>query len=121
MLKRKFDTLEAQSAGALEMLESLRTAPYEDAVRLFAQIRSQDAPFTLQTSRSLQGTTTGMTSQNRGLPRPSSGFEAHHTSGPVGMPAEGDAPITVYPNPYEIAEAPPWTMTVDPYTRRSFG
>lgn len=121
VLKRKFDTLEAQSAGALEMLESLRTAPYEDAVRLFAQIRSQDAPFTLQTSRSLQGTTTGMTSRNRELPRPTSGFEAHDTSDPVGMPAEGDTPTTVYTNPYEIAEAPPWTMAVDPYAHRSFG
>jgi hypothetical protein len=121
VLKRKFDTLEAQSAGALELLENLRTAPYQDAVQLFAQIRSQDTPFSLQTSCSLQGTTTGTTSQNRGLPRPSRGFEANHTSDPAGMPAEGDAPTIVYPNPHEVAEAPPWTMTVDPYTHRSFG
>jgi hypothetical protein len=121
VLKRKFDAVEAQRVGALELLENLRTAPYEDAARLFAQIRSQDVPFTLQTSRALQGITTGTTSQNRGLPRSSSGFEAHHTSDPVGMPAEGDAPTTVYSNPYEITEAPPWTVIVDPYAHRSFG
>lgn len=121
VLKRKFDALGAQSAGALELLENLRTAPYEDAVRLFAQIRSQDAPFTLQASRSLQGTTTGTISQNRGLPRPSSGFEAHNSSDSVGMPAEGDAPTTAYPNPYEVAETPPWAMTVNLHAHRSFG
>lgn len=64
VLKRKFDALEAHSVGAYELLENLRTAPYEHAVRLFAQIRSQDVPFTPQTSGSLKGTTTMMRSQN---------------------------------------------------------
>lgn len=112
MLKRKFDALEAQSITALELLENLRTAPYEDALQLFAQIRSQDVPFTLQVSRALKGTTT-MTSHDRELPRPSGGIETQHTSFPIEAPAEGDDATTVYPIPVAITEGSSWTM--NPY------
>lgn len=115
VLKRKFEALEAQNAGAYELLENLRTAPYEHAVQLFAQIRSQDVPFTLQASRSLQGTTTVMTSQNRGLPRPSSSIEAQPTPYPAGVAGGGDEATTVYPQPDGITERSFWPVAADPY------
>jgi hypothetical protein len=117
VLKRKFEALETHSAGAYELLENLRTAPYEHAAQLFGQIRSQDVPFTLQASRSLQGTTATMTSQNRGPPRPSSGIEAQPTPYPAGAPDGGDEATTVYPRPDDSTERSfcTWPMAVDPY------
>ena len=115
VLKRKFEALEAHGAGAYELLENLRTAPYEHAVQLFAQIRSQEVPFTPQTSRSLQGTTTAMTSQNRGLPHLSSGIEAQPTPYPVGAPDGGDEATTIYPQPGGTAEGPLRPMAIEPY------
>lgn len=115
VLSRKFDALEVQSAEAFKLLETLRTAPYGDAMRLFTQLRSQTVPFTIQTSRALQGAATTMISQDRGLPGPSSGIEAQRTSDSVGGPAEGDYGTTVYPYPYGTAEEPPWTMAINPY------
>ena len=112
MLKRKFDYLEAQSVDALGLLENLRTAPYEDALQLFAQIRSQDVPFTLQVSGAMEGTTT-MTSHDRELPCPSGGIETQHAAFPVEVPAEGDDATTVYPYPVGITEGSSWTM--NPY------
>lgn len=115
MLKRKFDALEAQSAGALELLENMRTAPYGDAMQLFTQLRSQTVPFTPQTSRAFQGAATTTITQDAGLPRSSSGIEAQHTSEQVDAPAEGNDATTVYLNPYGITEGSPWTMAIDPY------
>jgi hypothetical protein len=118
VLSRKFDALEVHSAEAFQMLETLRTAPYGDAMRLFTQLRSRTVPFTIQTSRALQGAAGSATttiSQDRGLPHPSSGIEAQRTSDSVGGPAEGDYATTVYPNPYETIEEPPWAMAIDQY------
>ena len=107
--------LEVQSAEAFKLLETLRTAPYGDAMRLFTQLRSQTVPFTIQTSRALQGAVTTTISQDRGLPGPSSGSEAQRTSDSVGGPAEGNYGTTVYPYPYGTTEEPPWTMAINPY------
>ena len=115
VLKRKFDSLEAQSADAFELLENLRTAPYEDAMQLFTQLRSQTVPFTQRTPRALQGAATTTIVQGQGLPQTSSGMEAQHISESVGGPAEGDDATTLVPNPYGITESSSWTMAIDPY------
>jgi len=114
VLKRKFDALEAQSVDAYALLENLRTVPYEDAVQLLAQIRSQDAPFALQASRSLQGTTAAMILQSRGLAGPSSGIEAQHTSDPD-APTEGYGATTVYSNLDDLDPGSAWTMAIEPH------
>ena len=120
VLKRNFDALEGRSADAFEFLKNARMAPYEDAMQLFTQLRSQTVPFIQQTSCPSQGAATRTIAQDRGLPQPSSGTDAQHTSDLVAGPAEGDDATTVYPNPYGTPEDSSWTMAMYPYANEPY-
>jgi hypothetical protein len=121
VLKRKFKALEARSADARELLERLRTAPYEDAMQLLAQLRSQDLSPAVQTSCTLQDTATMMAAPTTRPLYPLSAIEAQHTFTPesVDAPSGSIDPPTVYPNPDLVTAGPSWTQPIDPYVCQS--
>ena len=115
MLKRKFDALEAQNAEAQELLERLRTAPYQDAVQSLAQLRSQNVSSALQTARSLPGTATIMSPPRQRLSYSLNGISAQHAPDPVDASVGSNNLAAVYPDPDDMTAGPSWNTPIDPY------
>lgn len=117
-LKRKYESLQAESADEHDLLGFLRTASEGDAIKLLAYLRSSDdiqsTLYQARNSLDTLGESLGQAAPDmaplRPADRPVTQPDSQATSDPI------DAP-SIYPELSEHNGRVPWALPIEPYVR----
>lgn len=118
-LKRKYESLQAESADEHDLLGLLRTVPEGDAIKVLAYLRSSDdiqsTLYQARNSLDSLGESLGKAASDmpplRPVDRPATQPDSQATSDPI------DAP-SIYPELSESNGRVPWALPIEPYVRR---
>lgn len=114
-LKRKYESLQAESAQEHDLLSLLRTASEGDAIKMLAYLRSSDdVQTTLSQARSILDTPDELTASPPRWPadQVNSQSDLQATSGKAHAPS-------IYPELIESDGGLPWALPIEPYVRCS--
>lgn len=116
-IKRKYEDLQAESADEHDLLGLLRTGSDEDAIKVFAHLRSSnDIQATLQQARNISDEPSFLTA----LPDPPLPL-AYQASASQSYPQVNSASMdepSIYPELIDPDGRTPWAFATDPYVCR---
>jgi hypothetical protein len=114
-LKRKYESLQAESADERDLLGLLRTGSEAEAVKVLAFLRSNDdIQATLQHARNPPDEPSALTALD--MPPRRYAHQARNQPGLQATRASMDAP-SIYPELSDSDSGTPWALPIDPYVR----
>jgi hypothetical protein len=114
-LKRKYESLQVESADERDLLGLLRTGSEAEAVKVLAYLRSSDnIQATLHQARNISDESSGLAALN--VPPRRYAHQARSQSGLQAIRASMDTP-SVYPELSDSDSRTPWALPIDPYVR----
>jgi hypothetical protein len=112
-LKRKYESLQAESADEHDLLGLLRTGSEAEAVKVLAYLRSSDnIQATLHQARNISDESSGLAALN--MPPRRYAYQARSQSGLQATRASTDAP-SIYLELNNSDSGTTWALPIDPY------